>query len=118
MKIGDMIKFDNSKMIHSLNKKLKGHLTEEINERLKNRKYKILMGDLCEDGKMLEESEWKSTLKIGILNTKIEENLKIYQEMFDIVLTDEDANLNILNEIIFQSSKNKQNNIIYNHTYC
>ena len=59
-----------------------------------------MVGDLCEDEKMVAEEEWDNTLKIGILNTKIKENLKIYQKRFDIVLTEEDANLNILNEII------------------
>ncbi len=96
-----MIKFKNSKIIHSLNKKMEGHLPENINKKLCDRKYKILVGDLCEDEKMVAESEWNNTLKIGILNKKVEENLKIYQSKFDIVLTKEDANFSILNEIIF-----------------
>ena len=95
-----MVPFDNSKIIHSLNKKIKGNLPEEINKKINKRRYKILVGDLCEDEKMVAEEEWDNTLKIGILNTKIKENLKIYQKRFDIVLTEEDANLNILNEII------------------
>ena len=96
-----MKKFNNSKMIHSLNKKMEGHLPEEINKKLNDRKYKILVGDLCEDEKMIAEEEWNNTLKIGILNKKVEENLKTYQSKFDIVLTEENADLGILNEIIF-----------------
>ena len=94
--------FDNSKIIHSLNKKMKEHLPEEINAKIQNRKYKILAGDLCEDENMVAEEEWKNTFKIGMLNTKVEENLKIYQSRFDIVLTEDDADFSILDEIIFQ----------------
>ena len=79
---------------------MEGHMPKEIEEKVQNKKYKILVGDLCEDEKMVAEGEWKDTLKIGILNTKIEENLKTYQSRFDIVLTEEDANLFVLNEYI------------------
>lgn len=96
-----MTKFDNSKMIHSLNKKMEGHLPEEISKKLYDRKYKILVGDLCEDEKMIAKEEWHNTLKIGILNKKIKENLRTYQSKFDIVLTEENADLSILNEVIF-----------------
>ena len=92
--------FKNCEIIHSLNKTMEGHLPKEILEKIQKRKYKILVGDLCEDEKMVNEREWKNTLKIGMLNTKIEENLKTYQKRFDIVLTEEDANLYILKEII------------------
>lgn len=97
---GKMKPFKNCEIIHSLNKTMVGHLPKEILEKVQKRKYKILVGDLCEDEKMVDEIEWESTLKIGIINTKIEENLKTYQSRFDIVLTDEDANLYILKEII------------------
>ena len=80
---------------------MKGHLPEEIDKKLYNRKYRILAGDLCEDENMVAEEDWENTLKIGILNTRIEENLKMYQSRFDIVLTEEDADLNILNKIVF-----------------
>lgn len=98
---GTMKKFDNSKMIHTLNKTMKGHLPEELGKTLQNRKYKILLGDLCEDEKMVPEEQWEDTLKIGMLNTKIEENLEMYQKKFDIVLTEEDADFSILDEILF-----------------
>lgn len=98
---GKMKKFDNSKIIHTLNKKMKNHLPKELNSKLKNRTYKILIGDLCEDENMVEKEMWSNTLKIGILNKNIKENLEIYQKTFDIVLTGNDANLTILNGIIF-----------------
>ena len=97
---GKMKPFNNHEIIHSLNKTMEGHLPKEVEEKVQNKKYKILVGDLCEDEKMVARKEWKDTLKIGILNTKIEENLKTYQSRFDIVLTEEDANLFVLNEYI------------------
>ena len=91
---GKVKKFDNSKMIHTLNKTIKGHLPMEFEEKIKEREYKILIGDLIEDIKMVDENERDTTLRIGILNEEMEnkENLKLYQENFDIVVT-EDENL-------------------------
>ena len=40
---------------------------------------------------MVNKNEWNSTLKIGILNDKTENVLEIYNNTFDVVLTDEDA---------------------------
>ncbi len=97
---GNMLQFDNTKIIHSLNKKMEEHIPQNIINIIKKRKYKILVGDLCEDEKMVSEKEWHNTIKIGILNKKIKENLKIYKNKFDIVLTNEDANLNILKDFI------------------
>ena len=97
---GKMIPFDNSKIIHSLNKKMKEHIPNKIMKKISDKKYKILIGDLCEDEKMVAEEEWENTIKIGILNKKIKENLKTYQSKFDIVLTNEDANFNVLEDFI------------------
>ena len=46
------------------------------------------------EDKMVDENERDTTLRIGILNEEMEnkENLKLYQENFDIVIT-EDENL-------------------------
>lgn len=97
---GKVKKFDNSKMIHTLNKTMKGKLPNKYAEKIKNKTYKILMGDLKEDEKMIEKEEWDTTLKVGILDKEKEERLKVYQEAFDIVLTGQDATFDMLNEII------------------
>ena len=91
-KNGKVKKFDNSKMIHSLNKTAKGHLPTVFEDKIKKKEYKILIGDLIEDIKMVDEKEIDSTLKIGILNNEMEnqENLKLYKENFDIVVTGEE----------------------------
>ena len=90
---GKVKKFDNSKMIHTLNKTLDGHLPDEFIKKLSDRKYKILIGDLLEDIKMVDESERDTTLRIGILTKEMEneDNLKLYNETFDIVLTEEES---------------------------
>ena len=98
--IGKVKKFDTSKMIHTLNKTMKGKLPNKYAEKIKNKTYKILMGDLKEDEKMIEKEEWDTTLKVGILDKEKEERLKVYQEAFDIVLTGQDATFDMLNEII------------------
>lgn len=91
---GKVKKFDNSKIIHTLNKTMEGHLIPEVEEKIQNRNYKILIGDLVEDIKMVDEKELDTTLRIGILNKEMQnkENLKLYNNKFDIVLT-EDENL-------------------------
>ena len=89
---GKVTKFDDSKMIHTLNKTMNGHLPDEFIEKVKNRKYKILIGDLIEDVKMIDEKEEGTTLRIGILTKEMEneENLELYKERFDVVLTEEE----------------------------
>lgn len=99
---GKIKKFDNSKIVHTLNKTMKEKLPKSYLEKIENKTYKILIGDLKEDENMIEKGEWKTTLKIGILNNETEERLKFYQETFDIILTNEEATFNILNEIIFK----------------
>ena len=98
---GSMKKFDHSKMIHTLNKTMSGHLPKEIQQKIQDKEYAILMGDMVEDEKMIEESKWEKTIKIGFLNKKLEENLPIYLKHFDIVLTKEDATFEIIDNIVF-----------------
>jgi len=100
---GKMIKFDNNKMIHTLNKTMKNHLPKEIKENLKKRPYKLLFGDLIEDKKMVEEAELDKTITVCFLNKRTETSLKKFNESFDVVLTNEDANFNIARTIVFNN---------------
>lgn len=97
---GQVKKFDNSKIIHTLNKSLIRKVKKELLEKIKNKTYKILIGDLKEDEKMIEEAEWDTTLKIGILDNNTLDVLNIYKEAFDIVLTGKDATFDIFKEIV------------------
>lgn len=99
-KNGNIKEFDNSKMVHTMNKTMKGKIPQYFLGKLVNRTYKILMGDLKEDENMVEREEWDTTLKIGILENEKQERLKIYNEAFDIVLTEEDTSFKILENIL------------------
>lgn len=89
---GNVKKFDNRKMIHTLNKTMKKQL---------NRPYKILVGDMKEDERMVDSKEWDTTLKIGILENETPDILEVYRRSFDVVLTEEDATFYYLDRIIF-----------------
>lgn len=107
--ISNFIEFDKNgnmklyqkEMIHTLNKTMKGHLPEGLVDECNKRKYKLLIGDLIEDKKMIEETKWNETILVGFLNDKIEENLVLYKKQFDIVLTEKDANFENVKKIIF-----------------
>ena len=99
---GNVKEFDNSKMIHTLNKTINGHLPDEFERKIENKKYQILIGDLIEDIKMVDKTQLDTTLKIGILTKEMEneENLKLYRENFDIVLTEEENLEEIMQKVI------------------
>ncbi len=90
-KEGKVQEFDNSKIIHTSNKTMNGKIPQSFQEKLKSRRYKILIGDLREDENMVEKEEWDTTLKIGILKPETENMLEQYKSTFDIVLTEKEA---------------------------
>lgn len=98
-KNGNMLKFEDN-MIHTLNKNTEGKFEKDYQMMLNNKQYKMLLGDTIEDKKMVPEKDWKNTITIGFLSEKIEENLEVYRKNFDIVLTNEDANYDIVKNII------------------
>lgn len=106
--ISNFIKFDeNGKMkelpksiIHSLNKNLTGNISSRLENELQKRGNYLLVGDLIEDKKMVDKKDWDRTISIGFLDFKIEENLKVYRDNFDIVLTPDDADFKVVKEII------------------
>lgn len=73
-----------NELIHTMNKTMEGHVSYELKEKIKNRKYKLLFGDTIEDKKMIPEKEHESTILVGFLNDNIEENLERYKSEFDI----------------------------------
>ena len=93
-----MKKFDDNKIIHTLNKNINRHIPEKYKHNLKNRKYKILLGDLVEDENMVSSKEWDSTLKIAFITEKIKQNENIYKEHFDIILSEDDATFDFVKQ--------------------
>lgn len=85
---GNMIKFCDN-MIHSLNKNIDKLGDINLKEKLKTKEYRMVIGDLVEDIYMMGEYPESKSLKIGLLNKNVMENLEIYNKNFDIVLTEE-----------------------------
>ncbi len=98
---GKMKKFDNTKIIHTLNKTMNGKLPKEFQSKIKNRTYKILVGDLIEDEKMVEKEEWNTTLKVAMLDKPTKENINLYKENFDLVLIKKEADFRKISELLF-----------------
>ena len=78
-------------LIHSLNKNMKNHIPDELQEKLNLKKNKVLIGDAIEDKKMVPEEQWDETILVGFLNENIKNNLEKYKNSFDITLTNNDA---------------------------
>lgn len=102
--ISNFIKFDSSgkmktfedKMIHTLNKNISGYLPKDFQKKIDNRKYGILVGDMLEDLNMISNKD--NILTVGLLDN--ENNLELYKSYFDVVLKNEDATFNNINEFI------------------
>lgn len=95
---GNMKKFKD-KMIHSLNKNMKGYLPKELKEKLDQREYGILVGDLIDDKKMVSKERLDKVITIAFLSK--DTNLEIYNKNFDIVLDKEDATFDNLEKLVF-----------------
>lgn len=85
---GNVKKFDNSKIIHTMNKNLKRHLPKSFQEKIKDKEKIVLVGDLIEDINMVSKEDKDKTLKIGILNENMDKDLLLYKKNFDVVLRD------------------------------
>ena len=95
---GNIHKF-NGEIINSTNKRLDKIQLGIWGKKLENRKYKLLLGDLIEDKNMLKSEEWDTTVTVGFIEKALE-NLPKFQDAFDIVLTNEDANYNKVMKIL------------------
>ena len=78
-------------ILHSMNKKLEGNLPQNLQNMLNQKECAVLCGDIIEDVQMVNQEDLDKTITIGFLNSRESENLRFYQENYDIVLTKEDA---------------------------
>ena len=83
----NIVKSISGNIIHSLNKS-EVSMTTDILENIKNRNNIILIGDAIADIQMAKKEHQKNALKIGFLETNVEENKPYYEKYFDIVCTD------------------------------
>lgn len=76
--ISNFIPFDDNgnirkskgKLIHSLNKTMEGHTTLELDEKIKDKKYRLLLGNIVEDKQMVPVKEWNRTISIRFFRYK------------------------------------------------
>ncbi len=103
--ISNFIKFENriaigisENVIHSLNKN-EVSIPDEIREMIKYRKNIILLGDSISDIKMVSKQNRACALKIGFLEEKATENMKYFEEHFDVVCTDNTSYIELFDKI-------------------
>ena len=94
-----MLKYEGD-LIHSLNKNIDKINQKEIIDIVKSKEYRIVIGDLIEDIKMAGDYSDDKLIKIGFLNQNVNENLEKYKERFDIVVTNESQDFELLKEIV------------------
>lgn len=86
-KDGKMLKF-NDKILHSANKTI-DVLPTNLKEKILNKDYILLFGDLITDINMVPKNLLNKTLCFGFLDKNIETNTEFYKNSFDVVLTDD-----------------------------
>lgn len=91
---GNAVSYD-KRVIHVFNKdETVLHEFPEIYSQIENRKNVILLWDSLGDVGMIEGFKYNNLLKIGFLNDKEDELLKVYKKNYDVVLTwDNDAKI-------------------------
>jgi len=104
---GEMQEF-HAPIIHSMNKKLENHLPQIWKDKIEQKQYTILCGDIIEDLQMINEESRDIAITIAFLNKKVEENMKFYQQNFDIVLTDQEACFQEVQKIIREEERENE----------
>lgn len=92
-----ILPFNNS-IIHTCNKSILA-LPDNIKQQIQNKDYFLLFGDYIEDINMVSKEDLKKTLSFGFLEKNVETNFNVYQNAFDIVLTDNSSFYDISNII-------------------
>jgi 5'-nucleotidase len=86
-------------IIHGMNKDETMLQNFPVFEKIENRENVLLMGDSLDDVGMIEGFECENLIKIGFLNSNIEENLEKYKETFDVVITN-DGDMIFINSLL------------------
>lgn len=81
---GIIVGVRNNSLIHPLNKN-EVYLSSDIQEKIKNRKNIILLGNSISDVDMANNQ--KTVFKLGFLDEEIEERLESFKENYDMVCT-------------------------------
>lgn len=86
-------------VIHVLNKDETAIQNFPVFNRIKNRKNVLLLGDSLGDVGMVQGFDFENLIKVGFLNEKIEESIKIYEKNFNIVILN-DSDMNFINDLL------------------
>jgi len=99
--MGKMVGFANEdNIIHTFNKNEHAIHSSDYFNNIKHRANLLLLGDSLGDLRMAEGADHVDcSLKIGFLNFKLEENLPVYTEKFDIVII-EDESMDVVNGLM------------------
>ena len=89
---------DLDRIMATLNKEYK-KIPKNIRNKLEQKENALLFGDLIEDIKMANKEKLSNTITFGFLDANIEQNLEVYKNNFDVVLTD-DNNFNDIIKIL------------------
>lgn len=81
--------------------KNKIEFSKEIKEKIEDKKYIVLLGDIPDDVNMVSKEKLNHTITIGFLEENIESNLEKYNKTFDIVLTNNASFKEVLKLIDF-----------------
>ncbi len=86
-------------IIHSMNKDETVVKRFSFYKKIKNRKNVLLLGDSLGDIGMIKGFKYKSLIKIGFLNEKIEESLEKYKSAYDIIILN-DGDMDYVNKLL------------------
>ena len=86
-------------IIHVLNKAEISLKDFPLYKQIENRKNIILLGDSLGDADMSEGFDYNNIIKIGFLNEKVNENLQLFKDKFDVVLLG-DGDFSFVNEFV------------------
>lgn len=91
--VSNFIEFKNNKMlpfnndiIYTSNKRI-DRLPSDVNDKIKDKDFIVLFGDLIEDLNMVRKEDLSRTISFGFLENNVDKNLNFYKNSFDVVLT-------------------------------
>ena len=87
------------KIIHTLNKSETKIKNTRYKKMISKRNNVILLGDSMGDLGMVNDLDVNCIIKIGFLNKNIKNNLELYKNKFDIVITN-DGSMNYINKLL------------------
>ena len=95
--VSNFFEFNNNKAYIDIEKimatsnKEYNRISKELRSKIEESSKVLLFGDIIEDIRMINKEQLHKTLTIGFLDYNIDENLKMYNENFDIVLSNESS---------------------------